>query len=501
MTAPGPSTSAGAEDNDYASGTGARVSPGKRPLGLLTWLALLHAGSLLVWTTWAYGGGAQWMRPHFAWWGSLGVLLTLAALKDAHAWREGWMRPLRWLWPLAAFNLLVLAGCLNPAFREVPFDNETVLMPQETSTWLPTSARPALALHALWLFNALWIPCFNLVLLVRQRRAIRGLLMVAVLNALALSIFGTVQKFSRATGPYFGHVETPQSYFFASFIYHNHWGAFILLMLAACLGLIWHQARRHDVRSFFNSPAFTGVVTLFFLAATVPLSGSRSSTMLAVLLFGAAFLHWAVHLVRSRRRHGMSAVLPLGGALAAVVVAAAGIWFVAADTITQRAALTRSQVRAIVDRGGLGERSALYHETWRMAQDRPAFGWGMASYPHVFTLYNRQSSPDGLPVFYRDAHSDWLQAAAEHGLIGTALLSLCALVPLSRLRWSHLRSPLTLWLLAGCAVLLLYAVVEFPFGNVSVVFTWWLCFFGAIQYGRLHDREAPAPVKAISSNP
>lgn len=473
----------------FASGVGARIPPNQRPIRPLEWIVLAHVGIFLVWTTWAFGGAAEWMRPQLAWWGSIGLLLTLTAAQDRDARKEGWLRPLRWLWPLAAFNVLVLAACLNPSFNEVKYGAETLLVNAGGRTWLPGSARPALALDALWLFDAIWISCFNLALVVRQRRALRWLLLIATVNALALAVFGTVQKLTHAKGIYFDAFESPQKYFFASFVYHNHWGAFIVLMLAACLGVTWHFARRRESRDFFHSPAFGGLVVVFFLAASVPLSTSRSCTVLVALLLGGALLHWAARFVQQRRQFRESLAWPLLGALAALVLGAAGVWFVARESITTRVAKTREQLDEMRARGSVGSRGVLYHDTWRMARDRLWFGWGMASYPHVFTLYNSQKSVDKLPVFYRDAHSDWLQAVAEHGLVGAALLALCAIVPLRRVRWRHLANPLPCYLLAGCALILLYAWVEFPFGNVAVVLSWWLCFFCAVHYGRLYDRE------------
>jgi len=485
-----------ADDLKYAPGVGARVPPGHRPLRTLEWVALVHAGIFLVGASWAFGGGDEAMRPALAWWGTLGILITITALQDREAWRDGWMRPLLWLAPFVAFNAFVVAGSFNPSLRKMMFDTDPVLVMTENIPWLPGSARPRLSLEALWLFNALWIPAFNLALIVRQRRALRGLLLLAVGNALALSVFGTVQKLSHADGLYFGAVASPQSYFFSAFIYHNHWGAFTLLMMATGLGLVWHFARRHDARNFFHTPAFGGLVVILLLAVTLPLSGSRSSSLLGAALLVGAFFHWMVRFARERRRHRESILLPFAGAAAAVVLAVAGIWYVARDTIEKRASLTRAQIEAMVQQGGIGSRAQLYRDTWEMARARPWFGWGMASYPHIFTLYNRQTSVDRLPVFYRDAHSDWLQAFAEHGFVGSSLLALCALVPLLRLRRRHFTSPVPGYLLAGCAVLLLYAWVEFPFGNVAVVLTWWLCFFAAIQYARLQDREAPTPAKS-----
>jgi hypothetical protein len=73
-------------------------------------------------------------------------------------------------------------------------------------------------------------------------------------------------------------------------------------------------------------------------------------------------------------------------------------------------------------------------------------------------------------------------------LVGASLLALCALVPLRSLRIRHFNSAVTCYLLAGCGIILLYAWIEFPFGNAAVVLSWWLCFFCGIQYGRLHER-------------
>ena len=493
-----PTSSSESSEIKYDRGTGARLPPDQRPLHPIERAVLVHLAILLLGTTWGFGGGAEWLRPIIAWWGSLGLLLTIAAVSDRAAWRDGWMRPLRWLVPLVGFDLLVLVGCLHPSFRALTFDAEIILVPTPTSAGLPTSTRPLLSLYALWLFNALWISAFNLALVIRQRRTLRGVLIAIGVNALILAVFGTVQKLSHADGLFFGAVPSPQKHFFASFIYHNHWGAFALLSTAVFLALIWHYARRRDDRDFFHSPAIGGLVAVLLLGLTIPLSNSRSSTLLIVALLGGACFHWIFHLVKKRRRFKESVAAPLSAALAAIVLAGAGVWFVAQDSITVRLTLTKEQVGAMRAIGGLGSRSDLYRDTWHMARDKPWFGWGMASYPHVFTLYNTQTSVDKLPVFYRDAHSDWLQSLAEHGFIGTALLGLCAVVPLLHLRRRHLTSPVPAYLLAGCGLILLYATVEFPLGNIAVVLTWWVCFFCAVHYARLYDREAALPIKAAS---
>lgn len=452
----------------------------------LEWLTLVHVASFVVAGTWAFGGQADFVRHPLALWGSLAPMITVAALRDRQAWREGWTRPVFWMWPFLAFNVLVLVAARNPSFIEVRSGADIMLVNTGGHRGWPSSAQPVSTLEGLWLFDATWLSCFNLVLVTRHRRSIRWLLVVLVVNAVVLAVFGTIQKLGGASGLFFGAVPTRQKYFFASFVYHNHWGAFALLAMSTAMGLIWHFVKRHRGRDLLHSPTFTVLVAVFLIAATIPLSGSRSTTMLMVAFAAGAFLHWTKRLIDKRRYFHESSALPLTAAILVVVLATAGVWYVARDTIKLRFALTESQISEMHAQGGIGSRATLYHDTVRMAEAKPWFGWGMASYPHVFMLYNTQESViDRLPVFYHDAHSDWLQSLAEHGIIGSLLLALLAIVPLARTPWRDLRNSLSAYLLTGCLVVLLYAWVEFPFGNFAVVLVWWTLFFSAVQYARM----------------
>ncbi len=469
-------------------GVSARPAGHQRPLGVLELVTLLHVGTLVLFAAWAFGGNAIWVRDLLTWWGSLGALITLTAIQNPEARKQGLLRPLRWLWPLGLFNVLVFVSVFHPTFREVTDGLRTLYVESlaKPSPW-PSTARPALSLQTLWFFDAIYLSCFNLALVVRQRRALRNLLLVVAANAMALAIFGTVQKLMGANGLFFGAVKSPQVHFFASFIYHNHWGAFTILMTSISLGLVFHYARRNTARDFLHSPAFAGIVAIVLLAASIPLSTSRScTTMVAVLLLGA-FVHWLFRLIRRRRAFRESIVLPLGGAVAVLLGAAALAYNLAASVIATRIAATRAQIAEMQQLGEVIPRQILYRDTWNMAREKIWFGWGMGSYPTVFMTRNsRKNSPvDGLPIYFHDAHSDWLQSASEVGLVGTALLGLCALVPLWHRRRVVGQSPLSIYLLAGCALIVLYAWLEFPFGNRAVIAAWWLCFFCAIHYGRL----------------
>jgi O-antigen ligase len=214
----------------------------------------------------------------------------------------------------------------------------------------------------------------------------------------------------------------------------------------------------------------------------VPLSGSRSSSALACLFLFGALVHFLVQLVRRRREHRESFVLPVAGIALGAVVALAAVLYLGRDVIRQRATLTVEQVGRIRAEDRLDTRLVLYRDTWRMAMDRPLFGWGLDTYGDVFRIYNSQRSTEGWTPYYREAHNDWFQWLAETGFVGTALLGLLVGVPLARAPWRGSRSPLPLYLLAGCGLVLLYAAFEFPFANPSVVIGFWTSLFVARRY-------------------
>ncbi len=456
-------------------------------------LAAIHAALVVIVASWSLGGNIAWARPALTVLGSLALPITVAAIVSRLGSNNSGpsLRALHFLWPLLGYNALVLTSTLQPAFTAGIIYGAEVLVPISPLTAWPCSAQPAETLRQLALLNALILPAFNLLLCVRTRRTLRTLLLTLALNALVLAIFGTLQKLTHAPGLFFGAVPSPNKTFFASFIYHNHWGAFVLLMLAAALGLVFHHALRTGSRDFFHSPAFLGLVAALLLAATAPLSTSRSSTALAALLLGLALLDALRRLVRHRSSEKRSRLAPALALVLTTLIAAYAIFDLARPIIAARATDTREQLAVMRAQGGIGSRATLYTDTWRMAADRPAFGWGLGSYPAVFQRYNTQQSTDGLPIFYVDAHSDWLQSLAETGFTGTALLGLLVLIPVvATLR--HRPGPLPAYLLAGCGLVLLYAWIEFPFGCPAVIAAFWVVLFSATRLAQLdaHDRAS-----------
>jgi O-antigen ligase len=446
------------------------------------WVVAAHVTAFAVGVAWAFGGNADWVRTPISIWGSAGIAVTAWLLSARRAAVD--TRPLRWAAPVLLLNALILASALTPGFRPVELGAERFLVPVWVPWWRPSAARPDLALRSLWLFDGIYFSCLNIALAVRRRAVIRAILACVVGNGLLLAVFGTVQKLSGARGIYFGAVKTPQDYFFASFVYDNHWGAYMILIISACLGL----ALRHSAatgRGFLKGPAPFGFLAACLMAISVPLSGARACSILLLILLLASLVRGFPTVSHAIRHSGARPAAAYLGIAAAAAAAGWGAWAVAGDVIDARIAKTKEQVSAAWQQGGLGARSVLYHDTWRMARERPVFGWGMGSYPSVFPLYNTQEPQgDRIPVVYHDAHSDWLQSLSEIGFVGTALVGAAVLLPCASLRGRR-RSDIPTLAFVGCGLVAAYAWVEFPFGNVAVVLGWWLCFTSAVQYVRL----------------
>jgi O-antigen ligase len=467
--------------------------PNRTAPGFLGPLVAVHVALFVVGVSWAFGGNADWVRTPISAWGTVGMLLTLVLVAFPRNRSAPFAGALKWAWPVAALNLLVAASCLTPGLRVVASGGVQYFMPARVAWWIPSSANAGTSLRALWLFDGIYFSCLNVALAVRRKRILRALLAALAANALVLSVFGTIQKLLSSTGIFFGAVGSPQVHFFASFVYDNHWGAFIVLMTCATMGLVLRYADGSRGRGFFGGPALTGLVAACVMGVTVPLSGSRACTLLLGAVILVALVRGVPRVSRALHVSGVSSAGALAAMAAAVLAAGAGTWMVAGDVIHARAVKTKEQAEAMWVQGGMGSRSTLYHDTWRMARGRMLFGWGMGSFPTVFSLYNTQEpKSDRIPIVYHDAHSDWLQSAAEIGLFGTALIGAAVALPLAGVR--RLRAaPIPYFMMTGCALIAAYAWVEFPFGNVAVVLAWWASFMVGVQYARLASLQAAGP--------
>lgn len=459
----------------------------------LEWAVAFHFGVMTVGTSWAFGGQIQWARDALLIWGTFGLLLFIVSVAILARRQNSSPLPfIRHLWPLLLFDLCIGASCFNSSFRQLMREGVPYFAFQTPPhAWLPSTARPDLTFRELYQFNAIVVSAFNLFLVLANRRILRSVLFVLATNGVVLAIFGTFQKLLGAKGLWFGLVKSPNEHFFSTFVYHNHWGAFTLLNTGVCLGLLFHSVRRGGHRDVWHSPVTAGATATLLLAASVPLSTSRSSTILVAVFLFAALVHLLLRLIRRRRDLNESAALPVVGIILAATVAVAAIIYLGRGVIAQRVQLTHQQIEQAQADTALNPRLQLYQDTWRMAKDKPWFGWGLETYGDVFRIYNSAKYPvkGGWRPYYAQAHSDWLQSLAETGFVGTLLLVFLGWSPILSVPWRKVESVLPRYLLAGCGLILLYAWLEFPFANPSVMIAFWGCLYAGVRYAQLDIRS------------
>ncbi len=141
--------------------------------------------------------------------------------------------------------------------------------------------------------------------------------------------------------------------------------------------------------------AAVGVASFFLLISLPPAGGSRAS----------AHARW--------RRWMLAACAT---AIAAIAVAAAVA--IGASIMGHRDA-GAAAAGAGASELGMEGRIALWRGTLAMIRDFPVLGVGLGGWPAMFPCYRL---PPWFPLVYREAHNDYLQFAAEAGIIGVALL-------------------------------------------------------------------------------
>jgi O-antigen ligase len=450
-------------------------------------VTLIQVGVLIVASSWIFGGNIWWVRLPLMIWASASLPLAIAAFVQPGSWGKAARRKAWWLAPLAVFAVLVIASSFNPSFLPLTSDGEVVLVHRGAAhpNW-PSTVNPVQSLYALWFGCAVYLSAFNLVLIVRSRTGLRILLVVMAVNTLVLAVLGTIQKLS-GSGFYFGTATSPNIRFFGTFIYNNHWGAFMILGLCIAVGLVFHHVRKNASRDLWHSPFSVALVGVLFIAATAPVSASRAATAMAALVVVLATIHALTLIAAGRRREGRSTAQAIGLVLFFVAAMVGAIGWLGFRSINERYQETHFVIEQ--NQSVFGGRASLYRDTWELASRQPVFGWGLDSYGTAFMLIrprpiqaNRQYESS-----FVTAHNDWLQSVAETGFVGTALLVLMAAIPLLSIRRHSLGHPLIAYPLFGCGLIVLYAIIEFPFATGAVLISFWALFFAAVRHAQLTD--------------
>jgi tetratricopeptide (TPR) repeat protein/O-antigen ligase len=251
----------------------------------------------------------------------------------------------------------------------------------------------------------------------------------------------------RATGP---------------FVNPDHFANYLAMVLP--LALVAAVLRIDLVpRAWAGAMRMVSMAGAFVMLCAIVLSLSRGGWIATALSVGALV---AMFFAQPERRRAAFGRYTDGRTLRWLALAAGGLFIFALMLIgPQGRNLTDVRLAETVSTGlSLSERGMLYRRTLAMIHDFPLFGVGMGAWGELFNRY--VSPPWSRFFYYRDAHNDYLQFAAESGLI--------TLLALSWLCWSLLRRigaamrvgdprkwPLLAAVVAGALATALHELIDF----------------------------------------
>jgi O-antigen ligase len=234
--------------------------------------------------------------------------------------------------------------------------------------------------------------------------ALEWLGLMAMLLAAALCILGLAQFFGSRPGFIYWTFPARGAHF-GPYVNHNDYAGLMEMLLPIAAAYLFSRSWNSVVLLWFW--ALIGMVII-----SIWISGSRGATI--VLLVEG--LLWAGLLMGNRGR-GVSPRL-FAISFAVVLLAAVGFsWLVSTGHVGDRAWSGLANSRSL--EVNLGDRFKVGVDTLRMARSHPWTGVGVGCFESAFPNY--MSVP--MNLHWGHAHDDFLEALAEMGLPGAAMMA------------------------------------------------------------------------------
>ncbi|HEX7139206.1 MAG TPA: O-antigen ligase family protein [Vicinamibacterales bacterium] len=330
-----------------------------------------------------------------------------------------------------------LVARLNPAFA-------VGLQPIHAASVWPRDTYVALILYAS--FALLCVGLASLFSVTGTRRFVECL---TALGAL-LAIIGFVQRSLSSRYLYgFWELEAGRTPF-GPFVNRNHFAGWMAMALPMTLGLLVagidqgmrgvKRGWRHRVL-WFASPEANRLILAAAAAVLMALSLMLTMSRSGMTAFGLSMLvtGWFVsQSVHSRSRRIVATIC-------LVLLAATVIVWSGPDVIANRF--------AAADWGEFNNRKGAWLDAWSVARAFPLVGTGLNTYWAAALFYQQHD----MSYFFAQAHNDYLQLAAEGGLLVAVPAIVCLVVFVRDVRRSlhGTRGETSWWLRAGAVVSLI----------------------------------------------
>lgn len=458
------------------------------------WVVCLH----LVFLPWAIGGmrvWAQWISLGLAFLG-FGLALIPRNYTEEHTgsnrfrlltWPKLLKFPLFWL-GLALLGV-VLIQVLNPAWEFKTDGKGWWMAGIPHQKWLPTGVDVPFERWGPWrmllIYGSGWLTVCSIWVGLTRRRSAQVLFTTIAVNGLVLGVFGVAQALL-GNGKMFWFWTSPNGSFFSSFVYKNHAGAYLILALATTCGLAaWYYLR--GLRRMEKSNP-SGVLAFFAtcIAVSILTSYARGATLVMLVFLLVCVIGFVLHQFAGKSEHRKPVV-----AVALILIFG---YFLKTGMETLRSQEAWHRIKSGITRAdtSLESREQATRASMEMVQENWQRGVGAGSFRFIFPIYQHRHpelvKAGGMHLFWEHAHNDVLQFPIELGLAGMLILALGAGYLLTVLVRSYFwENPLSLAILFGAVLLVIYAWWDFPFQCPAVLITWCGLVVSAAMWTRFEE--------------
>ena len=417
------------------------------------WIFVFYL-ALLVWAPIPLGSNRSWSWPVLALW-----VLVLALW-----WLTGCIRG-KYSYPAILHDTRFMLYCgvlwlLYVWLELVPLPLEILklLSPQAVHWHFAAAAPNTLGAAPLSLdaYSTLEAACqstaylvfFALsLILLRDRDRIRYTAYALIASGVLQALYGALVS-----------LQSPGGLASGTFVNRNHFAGYLTMCLSVGIGVLianlsgtkeqsWGRYFR-NLMQWVITPKMALRLGLVIMVVALVLTRSRmgnSSFFISMLITGA------IGLVLAKRATKSMVILLIS--LIAVDVFIVGTYF-GTRRVVERITQTTAESE---------DRDEVAGYALNMWKDYPVFGSGLGSFAVVFPRY----SGDGTALSYAHAHNDYLEFAAETGLLGLSLLGLmvslsfAAALRAQYLRRDPLMRGLSFAAMMGIIALMIHSAVDF----------------------------------------
>lgn len=463
--------------------------------------------AVLFWAPLPLGSNRTWASSLLVLWSQ--VLLLGAVF----VWRANPQRAFERLylfrWPialLAAFVLLVAFQLIPmPAALLAVLSPETLAVADGVAQLRLTLDYPQTQMYAALSF-AYWSFFVVAILTVRDARRLDQLTQMVVYAGLLQAIIGAV-LFSIGAKYRFFFFDVAHSRVFGTFGYHNHMAGYMEICLSVGIGLMLARlgtepALRGDWRTrltgvidFVLSPKMRLRLMLVIMVIALVLTRSRMGN---TGFFAAMLIVGALAILLSRKT--APATIGLIASLIIIDVVVVGTW-VGLEKVVNRVQETSISNETAGREETVEQRVAAAQHAMDLVADFPAFGTGGGSFYHSYMRYRVENG-----MYFDHAHNDYVELAADYGLVGLGLLGAFVLVTGGRAIWvlkrrrSSLPRGVAFGALMAMVALAIHSWVDFnlqlPANALTLVLVMAMCWIASeLPSSGASGSEVPSPRK------